>query len=241
MEIMEYEKMYQFEGKYWWWVGRRKVIKGILDQLRLNSASILDVGCGTGINLNYLSRYGGVIGLDSSMEAINFCRMRGNENAAQADAEKLSFEDSTFDLVTAFDLLEHLDDEKALAGFCKVLKTNGHLMISVPAFNFMWSKHDEAVHHKRRYTKNQLKKLLEANGFIIEKMSYWNCFLFLPIVLMRLVKRGRKNQEIKTDVAEVPGFINSILTMVLKIEAYLIRHVNLPVGVSLVCLARAQK
>jgi len=241
MEIAEYEKMYQFEEKYWWWVGRRKLIKGILDKLNLNSATILDVGCGTGINLNYLSRYGAVIGLDSSKDAINFCRMRGSKNVTEADAERLSFKDDTFDLITALDLLEHLDDNKALKGFYRVLKPNGYLVLSVPAFSFIWSKHDEAVHHKRRYTKHQLKDILEANGFIIEKVSYWNFFLFIPIVVMRLVKRSWKNQEIKTDVAELPGIVNRLLVSVLRIESYLIQHVNLPIGVSLMCVARADK
>ena len=241
MEIAEYEKMYQFEERYWWWVGRRRIITGILNKLNLDSATILDVGCGTGINLNHLSRYGAVIGLDSSKDAIKFCRMRGSKNVIQADAERLPFKDSIFDLITALDLLEHLNDNKALKGFYRVLKPSGYLVLTVPAFNFMWSKHDEAVHHKRRYTKRQLKDILEANSFIIEKVSYWNFFLFIPIVAMRLVKRSWKKQEIKTDVAELPGMVNRLLASILRIESYLIQHVNLLIGVSLVCIVRVHK
>jgi ubiquinone/menaquinone biosynthesis C-methylase UbiE len=241
MEIAEYEKMYKLEGDYWWWVGRRKLIKNILDKLDLNSAAILDAGCGTGINLKYLSGYGAAIGVDSSRDALNFCRKRGIKNVSQGDAERLSFRDNTFDLITALDLLEHLDDNQALRGFYRVLKPNGYLVLTVPAFNFMWSPHDEAAHHKRRYNRRQLKTILEANGFIIEKLSHWNFFFFLPVVLMRLLKRSRKNQEVKTDVAELPDIINSLFTSILEFESCLIRRLNLPFGVSLVCLARVHK
>ena len=241
MEIAEYEKMYKLEGDYWWWVGRRKLIKNILDKLDLNSATILDVGCGTGINLKYLSGYGAAIGVDSSQDALNFCRKRGLKNVRRADAERLSFQNNTFDLITALDLLEHVDDNKALKGFYRILKPNGYLVLTVPAFNFMWSQHDEASHHKRRYNKRQLKSILEANGFIIEKVSYWNFFFFVPIAVVRLIKRSWKNKGAKTDVAELPRIINSLLTSVLGIESCLIRRLNLPVGVSLICLARVHK
>lgn len=241
MEIAEYEKMYQFEEKYWWWVGRREVVKGILNKLNLNCATILDAGCGTGINLRYLGDYGAVIGLDLSRDALNFCRVRGNKNIIWADAERLPFKDGAFDLIAALDLLEHLDDNKALANFYRVLKPNGFLVLTVPAFNFMWSKHDEALHHKRRYNKGQLRDTLESNGFTVERICYWNFFLFLPIVAMRLIKRSMKSQEVKTDVEELPSMANWFFKSLLRIESYLVPHLNLPIGVSLVCVGRAMK
>jgi len=122
-----------------------------------------------------------------------------------------------------------------------MLKPNGYLIATVPAFNFMWSKHDEALHHKRRYNKAQLKDALKSNGFIIEKISYWNFFLFLPIVAMRLIKRSVKSEEIETDVKRLPNIVNAFLTTLLKIEEFLISRVNLPVGISLVCVGKVNK
>jgi SAM-dependent methyltransferase len=241
MELAEYEKMYRLEGTYWWWVGRRKIITGILDKLCAGSIKILDVGCGTGINLSYFSRYGSTVGLDISQDALRFCSQRGLSNVLQGDAERLPFEDNSFDLITALDLLEHLDDKQALAEFHRVLKPNGFLILTVPAFSFMWSQHDEAVHHKRRYSKRELKSVIKANGFSIYRINYWNIFLFLPIVLMRLTKRILKNTEIKTDTIELPNIVNKFLIYVLSIESYVIRYLNPPVGVSLVCVAKVEK
>jgi len=241
MDVAEYQKMYELEGKYWWWVGRRRILRSILNKLNLDSAAILDVGCGTGINLNCLRDYGTITGVDISEYAIDFCKKRGFNNVSQGDAEKLDFEDSTFDLITALDLLEHLDDNKALGEFHRVLKLGGYLVVTVPAFNFLWSQHDEALHHQRRYTKDRLRRVLECQGFAIEKLSYWNTFLFLPIAALRLARKHMKNREIKTDVEELPDIVNSFLAVILRYESYLLAHINLPFGVSVLCVARADK
>ena len=239
MEIAEYEKMYEFEEKYWWWIGKREIIKSILNRLNSNFSNILDTGCGTGINLDYLKGYGDVIGLDFSKDALDFSKMRKNKNLIQANAENLPFKDDIFNLIIALDLIEHLNDNNAVEEFHRVLKPNGYLIVTVPAFNFLWSKHDEALYHKRRYNKGQLRSILKSNEFIIEKISYWNFFLFLPIVAMRLIKRSTECEEIETDVKELPNIINGFLTSILKFEDYIISHgVNLPVGVSIVCVCK---
>ncbi len=234
--------MYRLEEKYWWWVGRRKITGSIIDKLKLNPAKSLDAGCGTGINLSYFGHIGTSFGFDFSKDALKFCIQRGhNNNILQADAERLPFEDNSFDLVTAFDLLEHLDDKKALTEFYRIIKPNGYLILTVPAFNFMWSMHDEAVHHKRRYSKNELQSVIISNNFVVSKISYWNFFLFLPVVLVRLIKKIMKNNQVKTDTTELPAFINRLLIFVLGVESSLIRYLNLPVGVSLVCVAQVEK
>ncbi|MCJ7789154.1 MAG: class I SAM-dependent methyltransferase [Candidatus Atribacteria bacterium] len=240
MEIEEYNKMYKFEEHYWWWVGKRAIIKHLLDILKLDSINILDVGCGTGINLDFLQKYGNVFGVDFSKEAKKFCKMRGYK-IIQANAEKLPLKENTFDLITALDLLEHLDDNMAISEFYRVLKPDGYLILTVPAFTFLWSKHDEALHHKRRYDKNQLKNVLKSNGFIIKKLSYWNFFLFFPIAIIRLIKKNMKNKTITSDVKEIPRIINDFLIFMLKIESYLISHINLPIGISLVCVGKVNK
>ena len=242
MEVAEYEKMYKFEEGYWWWIGKREIVKGIINRLNSDFRTILDVGCGTGLNLIYLKHYGTVIGLDFSKEALDFCKLRAAENLIQADAEKVPFKDDTFDLITALDLLEHLDDGDVLKEFHRVLKPNAYLVVSVPAFKFLWCKHDEVLHHKRRYNKDQLGGILEQNGFLIKKITYWNSFLFLPIVMMKLIKRkAMKKQELKTDVEELPNIVNMIFAFILRIESHLISHVNLPVGVSVICVGTVDK
>jgi len=242
MELEEYEKMYHFEEKYWWWVGKRKIVKCMLNKLKLDSSRILDIGCGTGANLEYLGDYGSVVGLDYAREALDFCRLRKHRNLVRGDAERLPFKEGAFDLITALDLLEHIDDSKAAEGFSKALKPGGHLILTVPAFRFLWSKHDEALHHKRRYSKSQLKQVLESTGFVVEKIGYWNFFLFLPVASVRLIKKNiLKSKKVKTDVEELPSIINWFLAFILTVESHLIPCINLPFGVSIVCVARVDK
>lgn len=144
-----------------------------------------------------------------------------------------------FDLIITLDLLEHLDDNKILKEFYRALKPTGYLIVTVPAFEFLWSEHDEALHHKRRYNKSHLREILKSNGFITEKISYWNFFLFLPIVAMRLIKRGMRSEEIETDVKELPNIVNRFLASVLSIEGRIISYgVNLPFGVSILCVCK---
>lgn len=241
MDKPEYQKMYELEDNYWWFVGRRKILTGLLDKMNLgNHSRILDIGCGTGINFSYLQRYGKVTGLDMSQYAISYCWKRGFTDVVQGHAEELNFENSSFDLITALDILEHVDDNKALAQCHRVLKPNGYLLLNVPAFDFLWSKHDEAIGHKRRYTRSMLINTLESNGFVVERVSFWNFFLFPPVAVVRLVKKLLKRRR-KSDIEKLPNIVNWFLTMTLSIEVWLLSFMNLPVGISLLCVAKAVK
>lgn len=235
--------MAEFEETYWWWVGKRNIVKSILNRLNLDHSNILDGGCGTGFNLKYLKDYGDITGLDISRDALNFCKKRENKKLVQADAENLPFKDGVFDILTSLDCLEHLDDNRCIKEYFRVLKPDGYLIVTVPAFMFLWSKHDEALHHKRRYNKDQLKNLLESNGFKVIKLSYWNFFLFFPIAAIRLVKKWVANgdDEVETDVQELPNIVNSFLISVLKFESSIISLTNLPIGVSLICVGKPDK
>jgi SAM-dependent methyltransferase len=238
LEITEYQKMYRYEDSYWWWVGRRSILSGFLKNSGDSNIRILDAGCGTGANLGYLSAYGNTIGLDSQQIALEYCRKRGHQNIVQADAQGLPFKEKMFDMITALDLLEHVDDRKTLFEFSRVLKADGCLLLTVPAFIFLWSPHDEAMHHKRRYNRRQLKDILESSGFVVERMSYWNFFLFGPVAAMRLVKRRRKPGNMESDITALPVVVNSLLLAVLKLESSVIRYLDFPFGVSLVCRAK---
>jgi ubiquinone/menaquinone biosynthesis C-methylase UbiE len=243
MEVAEYEKMYKVEEGYWWWVGKREVVKSILNRLNLNFTNILDARCGTGLNSNCLKHYGSVIGLDFSKESIKFCKMHGYKSLIKANAEELPSKECAFSLIIALDILEHLDDSKVLKESYRVLKPNGYLILRVPAFASLWSKHDGALQHKRRYSKVQLVAVLNQNGFIVENSRYWDFFLFLPILIARLIKKcvHIKDQRITTDVKELPNIVNAFFILLLKIESFLILHVNLPSGISLICVGKVSK
>jgi ubiquinone/menaquinone biosynthesis C-methylase UbiE len=239
MEVAEYQKMYDLEQNNWWWVGRRIILASLLKELTTSASKILDVGCGTGMNLRLLNAYGDVTGLDISAFALDCCRKRGFNHVVVGDIEKLPFENNVFDIITALDVLEHVDVPKALAEMYRVLKPRGYNVITVPAFQFLWSGHDQALGHKQRYNAKQMKRLLGACGFKIVKISYWNTFLFPFIAAIRLIKfRTQGKTELRSDNFEFGPIINGLLSTILKMEAKIIPHVNLPFGVSLVCIAR---
>ena len=233
MEISEYSKMYQFEQKYWWWVGKRLIVDNQIKKLS-NTSRILEVGCGTGANLKSISKYGDVTGIDFSKNALDYCKKQTHASLILADAEKLPINDETFDLIVALDVIEHLNDENALSEFYRILKPNGFLIITVPAFKFLWSNHDKVLHHLRRYRKNELENILETK-FSIHIISYWNLILFIPIASIRMFNKVIKTNENESDVKKLPALINHTLIQLIKFENFLISHkINLPYGVSLV-------
>jgi SAM-dependent methyltransferase len=235
----EYQKMYALEENNWWFVGRRTILAALLNQITGTPARILDAGCGTGMNLGLLQPYGEVTGLDISPLALDGCRRRGFNRVVLGNVEELPFGQDAFDLVTALDLLEHVAAPKALAEIYRVLKPGGYAVINVPAYQFLWSGHDRALGHRQRYVAIKMKRLLKGQGFRVLKISYWNTFLFPFIAGIRLIKswtRGKTGPE--TDNYGFGPVVNGWLTSLLQTEAKIIRHVNLPFGVSLVCVAQ---
>lgn len=237
MDIAEYEKSCSLEDTCWWWVGRRDLIPVLLGHPSGCEELVLDVGTGTGGSIAVLEGYGLVTGLDSSSEALAYARARGQGQLVLASAEELCFKADVFDLVTALDVLEHVDDVRTLRSMHVVLKPGGTLLVTVPAFDCLWSGHDLALGHRRRYRKVQLRRILETSGFRVVKLSYWNTTLFLPIMLKRTVDREILGNKMQTDVHPLPGFANSILASVLRHEPRVLRYLDLPVGVSLVYVA----
>ena len=151
---------------------------------------ILDVGCGTGANLLMLSKYGDAEGVDVSEDALAFCRERGLENVKLGAAEELPYDDGTFDLVTALDVVEHLDDDLAgLREMRRVLRPGGRVLLFVPTFMFLWGLQDDVSNHRRRYRLPELRRVLEQAGFEIERTTYANITFFLPILVMRKLMR----------------------------------------------------
>lgn len=243
MKKGEYQKLYNFENFYWWHVGRRDIIKSLLSMVfSEKNIQILDVGCGCGGNFKMLSQFGKVIGLDKSPEAIKFCQKRGFNNCFLGEAEDINFPDQSFDMVVALDLLEHLDDDnKALKEFYRVLKKGGYVLITAPAYQFLWSEHDEILEHKRRYSLSDLNKRICRANFNVVKKSYFITFTFLFIFTYRffqkLFLKGEKKQK-KTSYVILPSFLNSLLIFLLRLEAFVSRYISFPFGVSIVCLAK---
>ena len=241
MEREEYQANYELEKSYWWFVSRRELIMDILDELTVNKSSvlILDAGCGTGTNALTFSKYGPVIAFDLSGHALRFSSMNHVPNLCQGSMGSLPFQDHSFDLILALDVIEHVDDDLAvLTEYRRVLKNDGQIVITVPAHRFLWSEHDEALHHRRRYSGFELRNKLAASGFNVKRFSSFILFLFLPIVVLRIWNGiFKKSITNKVKYIILPPFINRAIIILMRVERLLFRWINIPFGVSLLAIA----
>jgi len=245
MEREEYKKHYELEESHWWFGGRRRIIHRILRLLPSDSGrpTHLDVGCGTGFDLLLFGERFDSFGCDLAKDALFFCKKRNLKKIVQADAAGLPFKNETFDFISLLDVLYHKNidsDGTVLREVRRILKPNGHILITDSAFNFLYSKHDIAFHARERYTKKTLGDRLKKNGFVVKKLSYYNFFLFGFVVLVRM---WRKIHPImsgvpKSDLEAMNKTFNRILFNTLKTEASLVRIINLPFGSSILCLAQ---
>jgi SAM-dependent methyltransferase len=242
MEAVEYEKMFALEDFYWWFVARRKLVLFLIRGIGKSAEPIalLDIGCGTGAMLKDLQPFGNSVGIDYSDESLRFCRNRKISRLAQCNAENLGLKSGSFDLVISLDVFEHLDNDMAGIRECfRVCKEGGVLVMTVPAYDFLWSEHDEALGHKRRYSARELREKLNAAGFRVEKLSYIITCLFFPIAVFRFLQNLLKpSTRPQTRYIVLPAILNRLLIYILGMETRLIRWMSLPAGVSLVCVAR---
>ena len=243
-EMMEhtYPILFRVEQSHWWHIGRRRILAGFVEEICRNVTDrrprILDVGCGTGANLIMLSKYGDAEGVDVSEDALAFCRERGLDKVKLGAGEELPYDDGTFDLVTALDVVEHMDDDLAgLSEMQRVLRPGGRVLLFVPTFMFLWGLQDEVSNHRRRYRLPQLRRVLEQAGFEVERTTYANITFFAPILLIRQLMRltGIKtSSENNITVSSLNGFLGRVFGA----ESTILRYVNLPFGVSGLCVAR---
>jgi SAM-dependent methyltransferase len=245
MQHHTYSIMYQIEETHWWFAGRRRIISGFVGRICANlerqPPRILDVGCGTGANLELLGRFGNAEGVDVSPEALSFCRERGLQSVRQGEAEHLPYPDESFDLVTGLDVVEHLDDDVGgLKEMRRVLRPGGRALLFVPAFMFLWGVQDDVSHHRRRYTLKGLKEVVKAAGLEVEIATYANITFFFPVLLGRLLMRLTGFRPASENNLTV-GFLNRPLGLFLGAEDLLLRHAGLPFGVSAICVARRPK
>jgi SAM-dependent methyltransferase len=238
LESAVYDRMNELEAEHWWFVARRSIIATMIPRYLPNrpTAAILEAGCGSGGNLQMLGQFGKV-------DAFEF-----NEMARQRAAEKsgydirfgalpgeVPFDDSTYDLIGLFDVLEHVEaDQASLAALSEKLAEGGRMIVTVPAFPMLWSRHDERHHHFRRYTRASLGAAAKAAGLNVVYSSYFNTLLFPAAVATRAVKRLTRSEM--PDDSMPPGWLNSILTGFFRLERHLIGKVRLPVGLSLIAV-----
>ncbi len=249
MDHAEYTRMHEAEQRSWWFRGRRRVLDAVVGRLELRAgARIVDLGCGTGGNLGMLAQHGEVLGVEPSADAVAFAREGLDEpgsasatSVVHASAEATGLEGGAFDLITLLDVLEHLDDEgPALAEAARLLRPGAHLLVTVPAFMLLWSGHDEALHHRRRYRRPELVELLERAGFALCWASYYNASLFPPVAAVRVGRRliGTGGER-RADVGDgLPGPIAASLEALFAAERHLVGRARLPFGVSLIALVR---
>ncbi|MCK5595253.1 class I SAM-dependent methyltransferase [bacterium] len=232
--------MFEIEEKHWWYVGKRKIVSGLLKKfVSKKDNRILDIGCGTGIVLKMLNKYGLASGLDISHDALSFCKGRGLNSLFLGSATSLPFPDETFSLVTALDILEHIEDDTlALREIRRVLKKGGLAIITTPAFPNLCSSHDISLGHKRRYTFIELEKKVTFAGFKISKINYSNFFLFPFVFIYRKFKKLVTKSVTTSDTGSVPIFLNQIFTELYSIETQLVKKAKLPFGLSLLCVAK---
>lgn len=242
MQSHTYSIMYEIEETHWWYLGRRRILESFLEKivadLKTEQPKILDVGCGTGANLEMLARFGDGRGVDVSNEALNFCKKRGLTNVEKGLAESLPFEDGAFDLATALDVIEHLDDDVAgLKEMCRVLNDNGRALFFIPAFMFLWGVQDDVSNHRRRYTKKEFVEKVKKAGFEVERIAYANITFFFPILFGRLLMKitgVRPASENNLTIGALNGFFGKIFAA----ERFFLRRFGFPFGVSLVCVCK---
>lgn len=246
MEKIEYRRLFERETFYWWNIGRREILKSILNRYLGSERgfSILDIGCGAGGNIKILGEFGSVTGLDLSEEALKFAKTHGAfEELMQGDAEHLPFPDEAFGLVSAFDVLEHIsDDQKAIREMFRVLQRGGFALITVPAHRWLWSRHDEALHHLRRYTTPILRKKLCSAGFRVIQHSHFVIpaipFLLFQKTMRRIRGIVKKKETIDTYDAILPPWLNRVLIAWLFLEKVIMCFIPIPAGSSLLMLVQ---
>lgn len=243
MDPSAYIEMQELEDSHWWFVARRQIICNLIGQFCPSPNKILEVGCGTGGNLAMLSQFGELKAFEMDSNALAMANQKGISNLTLILGQcpdQLPFEGEQFDLICLFDVLEHIqEDSKTLVQLKKYLTPRGKMIITVPAYPSLFGPHDQFLQHHRRYSKVELKKIIHQSGFKIKKISYFNFILFPLAVLNRLVGPLMQrfiDPEHQTSVTKPSAIINLTLRYIFASERHLLRHGNLPFGLSLVCI-----
>jgi len=226
--------------RHWWSVARRKIVVDLIDRTipLPRPADVLDVGCGTGAEMEAFQRYGNVWGVDTEIRMVEACRRRGLKNVDVAQAERLPFAGDTFDLVTCLDMIEHIkNDGDAVRELSRVGKRGSYLCLTVPAGPRLFGPYDTLAGHYRRYNRKSLRALLAGGGYTILRMTHYNSVFYPPIAMVRLATpHGSWDQAKTLDPPARP--INALMGRVFASERLWLRFVDVPFGLSLFAIAR---
>jgi SAM-dependent methyltransferase len=239
----DYElQTHQAEDRHWWYRGRRTVIERVLDGLDLPpGARILDAGCGSGRNMVELARRGTVTGIELSETSVALARARGCGEVVEGSVLEMPFPDASFELAVSLDVVEHLEDDVgALRELRRVVVPGGTLLVTVPAYRWLWSGHDVINHHHRRYTRRSLQCAAEQAGWRQVRTTYFNSLLLPVAILLRVLDRiNTKTTESSLDLWVPPEPLNRLLERPLELEAATIaRGGRIPAGLSLLTVFR---
>jgi SAM-dependent methyltransferase len=234
--------MLELDDRHWWYRGRRRIIRAELDRLPIPPhARVLDAGCGSGRTLQELTPYGEVQGIELDPGAAELARSRGRGEVRIGRLEELPWEADSFDLITCLDVIEHTpDDRVTLSELRRVCKPGGYLLVTVPAYQALWSMHDVANHHYRRYSRSRLRAAADATGWRVVRMTSFNGLLLAPAAVVRLAERRRLREpdsDYKPELTLGPEWLNSLLEQPLRIEArWLAQGRTMPAGLSLLAV-----
>jgi SAM-dependent methyltransferase len=253
MEAGAYDQFRELEEKHWWFLGRNAIFshlvrESIVPKLGLPPGAVrsFDLGCGMGAHLGFLAEHGPATGADLEAACLRHCASRGFRRVLFADGTRLPFADESFDLVTAFDTIEHIPDDRATFRECfRVLRSGGRMFLSGPAWQFLYSHQDRVVHHQRRYTIGSLRKLFAEAGFVVEKASYINFFLFpliLPAVLLLKLKEALRppapGDQTTNASVRFSSWSNRLLLWIFAAERHVLTRCSVPLGHSVIVIAR---
>ncbi len=244
MDTKLYERFSEVEDFHWWFQARKEIVLDFIKaSLLVSFPKILDIGCGTGLMLNEYSKMGIAVGIDSNKEALALLQKRHPDLKTELGALPNIKQKNQVDMVSTLDVLEHIqDDAVALKNINQLLVPGGFVILTVPAYRFLWSPHDRLNFHQRRYTKHDIKILAEKSHFTVEKLSYFNTLLFPAAVLYKLFEEFsfRFGKKLAPHVAlTVPWKpLNTLLKKIFVLERFLLKKTSLPFGVSLVAVLR---
>jgi SAM-dependent methyltransferase len=241
-----YRQFSELERNHWWFRGRRAVFSSLLRSALPPGPTrrLLDVGCGFGGMLECLAPHGQVFGVDLAPESLGRLRERGFAGAVAASALALPFPDAVFDVVALFDTLEHCDDDGAVARECaRCLRPGGIAIVTGPAYPFLYAQNDRVAHHRRRYTRGSLRRVLEGAGLDVFRATYVNSLLF-PLILPAVLALKAKERLLPGDPSSTnlsvrtPRLINEALAWIFGAERWIVPRLSLPAGHSLALLGR---
>jgi SAM-dependent methyltransferase len=243
---VDFEFVFEMQQQHFWHVSRREILYTLLQQSYHNELSnivMIEIGCGCGGVLQFLHSKGiNVEGGDTFLEGLQLCAKHTNVPLYQLDAQRTPFADDQYDVVGLFDVIEHIDDDQAaLREMYRICKPGGRIILTVPAHKWFWSYSDRIRCHKRRYSKKELYYKLRQASFVVERLSFFMLSLFLPLSLYRRLRNIRAQTahtlSSLTETQTIP-LINEVLLSILRQEKWLIKHTALPMGTSLVAVAR---